>query len=409
MSEKILSICEEKSEIQHFLFDLKKISKRSVIVDYSTMKDLRKCKLEIYSLIFIYYEHYSLSELNKIVDYIKKSSIAADIIVLTSNIASVEISNLYGNGVYEFVDINSQIKEIEVKILNCLKLQTIKKQLEIVSVFANISDCRNTKTNLYKHKALKEAFDYLKDMHNFKNSCYLIVSLSDTVKTKISMNRLAMNLKKSLRQSDIIAQGVGKFYILLSNANVDNAKSVVHKISESMGENIKLYCGITDVCYKNFDQTEKLANDALKSAIINNELYVSFSDNCTNEFAEDSLLNEKHFKLFNKAFHLKMTKVIEPLFFKFEKKFSYNLPKAEINQYSNAYECVFSLKENNFHSELTMTYDGFAKMNVKIAHCGLETPENFDCEISLNKLDEKFLVKILNKLYMEFLETIKNV
>lgn len=408
MGEQILSICEDKSDIQNFFFNIQHVSKRTAAIDYIRANDLKKTDLNKYSLVFVYYEHYSFNEINKIVEYIKKDSATSDIIILSSNITSVEISNLYERGVYEFININSPLDEIEIKLLNCLKFQTLKKQLNIMSVFINLSDCKNVKTDLYKHKALKEAFDYLKDMPNYKNSCYVIMALSDSVKTKISMNRLAINLKKMLRQSDIVAQGVGKFYILLSDANFDNAKCVVQKISDSMGENIKLNCGITEICYKCFEQAEKLANDALKSAIINNELYMSFSANNTSVF-EGNSFNEKHFKLFNKAYNLKMAKVLEPLFMRFEQQCSYKLPKAEINQYSNEFESVFSLKENNFNSKLIMTYDGFAKMNVKIIHCGLETPENFDCEVPLNKLDEKFLSKILNKLYTEFLEAEKTV
>ena len=263
----------------------------------------------------------------------------------------------------------------------------------------------NEKTGLYTHKALKENFYYVCEYPLFKTGVYMVLTIDDSVKTRVSMNRLGLNLKKCLRQTDIVAQGSGKFYLLLPETDLQGAKYVAEKIASVMGKDIKLHCGISILGSKSFDELEKDANDGLKSAVINDELYFYLGGNITADDS-DSVIKEKHFKLFKKAFETKLSSLIEPLFFRFQKEFESKGEDVAISQYANKIECVFSLKKDKRHSELIIRYDGFTKLNFKIVHKGLDTSENTDENISLNILDEKLLTKYINKLYSEFMEGI---
>ena len=217
------------------------------------------------------------------------------------------------------------------------------------------------------------------------------------------MNRLGQNLKKYLRETDIIAQGSGKFYLLLPNTNVQGAKVVVEKVDYFMGKDIKIRAGIASFGGRTFYELEKDANDSLKSAIVNDALYASLGKNIglIDEFT-DSPINDKHFKLFEKIFNKKLKELIEPMFFRTEKEFQAKLGNILVNQYVNKVECVFSLKSKDKQSELVMRYDGFAKFSLKIIHKGLDTCENTQVEIPLNELNEKVLAKYLKLLYTEF-------
>ena len=65
-------------------------------------------------------------------------------------------------------------------------------------------------------------------------------------------------------------------------------------------------------------------------------------------------------------------------------------------------ECVFSLKSEKIHSELTIRYNGYTKFKIEISHSGLDSSENSKFDIELNKLTDKELTKILKQLRQEY-------
>lgn len=107
--------------------------------------------------------------------------------------------------------------------------------------------------------------------------------------------------------------------------------------------------------------------------------------------------------MFRRAYEKKLESVIAPVFFAFANELSYKISGVSVGQYANDVECLFSLKNKQHQSELLMRYDGFAKLNVTITHKGLDTPDNSVFDIPINKIDDKYLYKILKKFSDDFL------
>ena len=102
------------------------------------------------------------------------------------------------------------------------------------------------------------------------------------------------------------------------------------------------------------------------------------------------------------AFTKKLKEVITPVFFRFQKECETKLTNTNVSQYANSIECVFSLKNENIHSELILRYNGFAKIKIEIVHSGLDSAENSKVEMPLSKLTEKELLKLLKQLKDEY-------
>ena len=402
MNDNIALITENIDNLKYFLSNVK-VFRRCYSISEIQIANIRKVCFEDYSLVLFDIDSYSDDEIFKTLEVINKTPINIPVIFIYSKINSDAMFDYYQNGVCDFININLPFQESEIRILNFLKRKTLSEYSNILFNFVNISNCINSKTGLYSHKALSEVFDYLKELNIFKNSVYAVLSLDDKTKTKVSMNRLAINLKKYLRKTDIIAQGTGKFYLLLPDTNLSNAKYVIEKISNAMGSDIIIHSGITQIGFKNFFEVEKLANDGLKSAIINNKLCVSLeSEYSVDENWVSSPNSDKHYKLFQKSFENKLSSIIQPVFLRYERDLVLKRPDLCISQYANKIECIFSLKDDNRQSELAIRYDGFAKLNILITHKGLSTSENSSLQLPLNKLNEKCLLKFLNNLYSEF-------
>ena len=147
----------------------------------------------------------------------------------------------------------------------------------------------------------------------------------------------------------------------------------------------------------------------MTSAIQNDVLAVCLEHNIDvqNSWLEDDATEQsvKSFKLFKNVFTNKMNNIIIPIFFRYKNEFEAKLTNTEVSQYANNIECVFSLKNENIHSELTIRYNGFAKFKIEITHTGLDSAENTKLEVSLSKLTDKYLISLLKQLKNEYKQT----
>lgn len=341
----------------------------------------------------------------KLVSTIKEAKPSAEIILLLNNENKDLILKAYDSGIWDYFTVDSPDYEMLIKTINCFKLSVFKEVAERNEKFLYQLGVIDTKNGLYKYNYLKEIFIDLSDDLRIQNGVFAIITLDEKTKTKISTNRLAVAIKNSVRQDDIIATARGgKFYVIIPNIDLEGTKAVIKKIQDKMGDDFQIRSGLSKIGIQSFETLDKNAQDSLTAAIQNDEMCVSLSDNLenANSWLEDGDKPEKNFKLFKMAFAKKMKEVITPVFFRFQKECETKLTNTDVSQYVNSIECVFSLKNPQIHSELILRYNGFAKFRIEITHSGLDSAENSKLEIPLSKLTEKELVKLLKQLRNEY-------
>ena len=401
MSENLVIISEDNSE-SDFLFSCASYLKREKFNTFVSAANIKNYFSDNdYVCILIDSDKYEYKLFLRYIASIKKYSPNSRIIVISSSEDSDFINACIENGVYDFADKNTLPKIISTRVLNALRSLSAEKRLSILNIFLNSVNAINQKTGFYKIRVFSDVYDDLLKFRDIRNGTFIVLTINSASKTKVGMNRLAANIKKCIRQTDIAIQGLGKYYLLLPDTSVSGARIVTEKISSSMGD-LKIHSGISKIGIKSFEELEKDLGNCLKSAIINDELCVTFEDENLLEDWDNVKQKDKHFKLFEKLYNKKLSELIEPLFFRFEKDFGYKLQGTEVSQYTDKIESVFCMKNTLGRSELIIHYDGFAKLNLKIKHQGLDTCENTDETITLNMLNEKLLSKYLKKLFNEF-------
>lgn len=345
----------------------------------------------------------------RLIKSIKESKKDIEIILLLNDTNQEFILEAYDNGIFDYFTIDSPDYEMLIKTINCLKIRTLKDISRRNEKFLYQLGVIDSKTGLYKYNHLKEIFIDISDDLRIQNGVFAILTLDEKTKTRISTNRLACNIKNSVRGDDIIATARGgKFYMILPNIDLDGTKAVISKIQSKMGDEFKIHAGINKIGIQSFETLDKNTQDSLLSAIQNDELCVSLTDQLTNT---DSWLDDeeqkpnKNFKLFKMAFTNKLKTIITPVFFRFQKECETKLTNTQVSQYANNIESVFSLKNENIHSELIIRFNGFAKFIIEIVHSGLDSAENSKLEIPLSKLTEKELLKLLHQLKDEYKQT----
>lgn len=342
----------------------------------------------------------------RLINAIKETKKDIEVILLLNDIKPEFILEAYDCGIYDYFLTDSEDYEMLIKTVNCFKARTLKEISKRNEKFLYQLGVMDSKTGLYKYNHLKEIFIDISEDLRIQNGVFAILTLDEKTKTRISTNRLAGAIKNCVRGDDIIASARGgKFYMILPNIDLDGTKAVIKKIQDKMGEDLKIRSGMNRIGIQSFETLDKNAQDSLLSAIQNEEMCVSLTDRLESAdswLEEENKQNDKNFKLFKMAFTNKMKNIITPVFFRFQKECETKLVNTHVSQYANNVESVFSLKNDDIHSELTLRYNGFAKFKIEITHSGLDSAENTKIEIPLSKLTDKELTKMLKQLKDEY-------
>lgn len=337
---------------------------------------------------------------------IKDTKQDIEIILIPSDINSEFILKAYDEGIYDYITLESENFDFAIKTINCFKLRTLKNIEQRNEKFLYQQGVIDEKTNLYKYNYLKEIFIDISDDLRIKKGIFCILTLDEKNKTKISTNRLAGIIKNTVRGDDIIAIARGgKFYAILPNIDLEGTKNLLNKIQDRIGNDFKIRAGLSKIGIQSFETLDKLTQDSLKSAMQNDEMCISLTEQLNPVemwIDEENISQHKDFKLFKVAFTNKMKNVIEPIFFRFQKECETKLTNTQVSQYANNIESVFSLKNENLHSELVIRFNGYAKFKIEINHSGLDSAENTKLEIPLSKLTDKELTKLLKQLKQEY-------
>ena len=316
----------------------------------------------------------------------------------------------YDIGIFDYFTLDSNEYDILIKTINCFKMRTLKEISARNEKILYQQGVIDSKTNLYQYKHLKESFLEFAENLKIQNGTFVVLTLDESTKTKISINRLSTAIKNSIRMDDIAAVGKnGRYYIIIPSIDIDGAKDVINKIQEKMGEDFKVRSGLAKIGLNSFETLDKNATDAMTSAIQNDLMYVCLDDNIEtqNPWLEDDDITpkKKDFKLFKTIFKNKLETVITPIFYRHQKDFENKLTNTQVSQYANDIECVFSLKNEILHSELTIRYNGYAKFRIEIQHSGLDSAENSKMEIPLKDMTNKLLTSLLKQLKDEYKKT----
>ncbi len=346
----------------------------------------------------------------KLISTIKEVKNDTEILLLLNSPNPRLILKAYDSGIFDYFTMESDEYDMLIKTVNCFKIRTIKDISNRNEKFLYQQGVIDSKTGLYQYKHLKEVFYELADNLKIQNGIFGIITLDDSTKTKISTNRLALAIKSSVRMDDIIAVGkAGTYYMIIPNIDVDGTKDLINKIQEKMGDDFKVRAGLAKIGNNSFETLDKNAQDGLVATIKNNTMLACIEDNIVPNNAwlddDETFSKKKDFKLFKTIFDKKLNNVITPIFFRHQKEFETKLANTSVSQYANNRECVFSLKNELIHSELTIRYNGYAKFKIEITHSGLDSAENTKMEIPLKDMTNKLLTSLLKKLKDEYKQT----
>lgn len=340
-----------------------------------------------------------------LINNIRKLCPNTALILLLDNLEEDFVLTAYDAGVNDYFLTSANSAEILIKTVNSLRNSSRYVAQHLDSQVLKHFGLMSPITEFYKEKCVEEVFNYAIELEDFKGGVFLILTYDEADKAKFESKTLALAVKNSIRVNDVVVEmKKSKYYILLAGADSEGAEAVFAKIINNLDNEFRLKAGFCNVKKDKFACFEKKASHALSEAMLSDLEFVSTKTlGMADEFwVEGAKSDEKNYKLFKQTFCKKLEKVIDPVFYRLQKTYEDKIIATKIEQYTDEIKCIFRLKSKFQSSKLTIMYPGLAKVIVYITHDGLDSPENKEISIPLNKINQKYLTDILEDFIGEY-------
>lgn len=338
---------------------------------------------------------------------IKTNCPSTSIILLVNDVQDDFVLTAYDSGITDYCLVNSNTAEILIKTINSLKKSTNAIRDNRNSLLLQQFSLMSPFSGFYTEKAAEEVINVALEADSFRGGTFMILTFDEIDKAKFVPELLSNALKNSIRVNDVVAEmKSGKYYILLDNADENGAETVFEKIKTNLAGEFKLKAGVCSVKNEKFEGLEKKASIALTEAMLS-DLEMAFKSGAKEDevWLDFSQNEEKNYKLFKQTFSKKLEKVIAPVFYRLQKTYEDKIIGTKIEQYTDETRSVFRLKSQFQNSKLIIIYPGLAKVIICITHEGLDSPENKEIPIPLNKICQKDFSRILE----DFINDYKSV
>lgn len=304
----------------------------------------------------------------------------------------------YQLGLLSYITMDTSDTLVQAQIVSVLKtLSLINKNSLYRDILVNKHLIAQNNEVFYDSNIILEL--ELEKIHNSRSSCVaLAIAPDDNSKFKLSPNKIETIILNNIRQTDLLINfAPNKYFLILHNITIDNAKHIWSTIANNINEPI--YAGITTIENKN---RQLLINELL------NKLHEAINNKFSLPANNDDINIKQNFKFYRAEFRKKIDKIISPVFYHIKQKYDNNLYGVNITIGCGDGYSVLYLQSSNVNASLRITSPGFSTINIDIEYN--PTSKNFNSDILIpkrvtlepEKLEEGFLQDLLEQFIIEF-------
>ena len=322
------------------------------------------------------------------------------IIVCAYNDNEVFRRRCFRAGMFDFMNLLTPDAEFRARLIPALSICNLieknkqYKEILINNKFLNKDNDIYIDYNFILDNELKNIYN------NVKKAVFVALSPNDKKKFFIKPQLFEAVILNNIRKNDIVMNyAINKYFLILFDTNIDNAKKIIDKISEQLPE--KIYAGICNISNQ---IRQQLINEAL------NKLHLEINKDANNFKESQNDLNSVikqdsqylNFKMFRQEFLKKIEKVVVPVFYQIQQKYLNQIYNTTLEQSVGDGYGVFYVKNKNVISCFKITSPGFAKINIDITYhkdyCLVDSkrividPEEFEYGL-LEDLLEQFILE----------------
>lgn len=338
-----------------------------------------------------------------------KSLDKVPIIFVMDNLVEDILFYAFDNGIDDFFFLNDPDSIILMRIFLTLQKSVLYKQIEIHNQILVQTKILDKESNIYlKEQApvvLRNFFSKSIE-ENLDNTVFMYIKPLPIEKKHLNMSKISSVVRAVPRGNDIVAYGKGAgFYLILYNAGLAGAKSVAQRIKTRLEKECQIYANAAEIT-TSFEEMEPILYQCMKNQITTGLDFNYLYDLKEGNYTETVMIrdeNGKKFKEFKSEFFKNFEKIVAPVFYQIQTKYTEKFPEAQINFEISESESKLTISQNKFESEMCITYPTYLSLIIDIKHMSEdENPVYRRLTFDFEDFSEDKLSSILTDMINEF-------
>ena len=230
------------------------------------------------------------------------------------------------------------------------------------------------------------------------SSVLVAISPNEKIKFLLQPNQIETFILNNIRKDDILMNfAPNKYFLLLNNTKMDEAKKIWEKIKAQLPEEI--FAGFALAGRKTRSQ---LINEALNKLHENINKAQLYGKTITSENEINT-----NFKLFRQEFYKKIEQVLNPVFYHIQQKYGDKYYGIAMNHEIGEGFGNFYIKSRNIEAEMKITTPGCTKINIDILYNllsknSLKIPESKRITLEPREFEAELLESLIEQFISEF-------
>ena len=303
-----------------------------------------------------------------------KSLDKVPIIFVMDNLVEDILFYAFDNGIDDFFFLNDPDSLVLMRIFLTLQKSVLYKQIEIHNQILVQTNVLDKATNIYlKEQApivLRNFFSKSIE-ENLDNTVFMYLKPCPIDKKRLNMSKISTVVKSVPRGNDIVAYGKGSgFYLILYNSGLAGAKSVAQRIKTRLANECQIYANAAEIT-TSFEEMEPILYQCMKNQITTGLEFNYLYDLKEGNYTETVMIrdeNGKKFKEFKSEFFKNFEKIVAPVFYQIQTKYTEKFPNAQINFDITESESKLTIAQDKFESEMCITYPTYLSLIIDIKH-----------------------------------------
>lgn len=299
----------------------------------------------------------SLSIIDKIKTIFKQKT--PPIILVTEHVVEDILIDAFEKEIDDFFSINDSEPIILMRILNTIKKSKLQQKFNTNKDILIEEKYIDAQTEIYKKEAAESILSLLFNKtikNNIENNVFLRLTLQKEDNNEINLEKIAVVLKNTLRETDIITYGNNNnFNLFLENIDEENTIKLINKINCNLNKKYLIYYTAVRIT-KDYKETIKIVEPLTNIQYTDKEYFVFLNDVEQIALYDMIQIQRQKENISKTEFVKNIDSIVAPVYYQMQTKYSERFKKAEINFCINNSENKFSIKKDGILNELSITY-----------------------------------------------------
>ena len=328
------------------------------------------------------------------------------VIVSTFNDDEKFRAKCYRAGAFDYLTILVSDSEFQARLVPAFTIASI---LEKNTQYRDLLVDKNiiTKSNdVYLDYRMIIDKELKKIQTNLSKAVFGAISPSDKTKFLIHPTIIESVILSNIRKNDILmTYAPNKYFILLKDIDINDVNKLWDKIELALPQ--KLFAGFVTITNQKSDELINKALNALHFSINKENSIINIKNNPVQSLSslQGDSSTYTNFKMFRQEFSRKIERVITPVFYQVQQKYSNKLSNVTLQQGVGEGYGSFYIKGKTSSSSFRITSPGFSKINIDITY--QKDSENIDAKritLEPEELEAGLLGDLLEQFILEYCE-----